>query len=99
MSEPDGKLFLVERRLPTITSSQLAMLQTALIDASDRLTRRGEPVRYVRSTFLPGEGRLLSVFQAASAEAVRTVNESAQAPYASLEPAIELALTSEAPAM
>lgn len=91
------KLFLVERRLPTITERELDMLQSALTDASARLSGRGEPVRYVRSTFLPVQGRLLSYFEAMSAEAVRTVNDSALAPFTSLEPAIELPEPSEAP--
>lgn len=83
-------LFLVEQRLPRITDSELTLLQSALIDASLRLTARGELVRYLGSTYLPGPGRLLSRFEAADAGAVRSVCESCQAPPMSLDAAVDL---------
>ncbi len=83
------KLFVVERRLPAVTPEGLAMLQAALADASRRLTTRGEVVRYLRSTYLPDQDRVLCLFEACSAEAVRVVNETAQAPYRSITAAVE----------
>jgi len=83
-------LFLVEQRLPRITDSELTLMQAALIDASLRLTARGELVRYLGSTYLLGPGRLLSRFDALNAEVVRIVCESSQAPLTSLEAAVEL---------
>lgn len=84
------RLFLVEQRLPKATDTELALLQATLIQACQRLTARGEAVRYLGSTYLPGPQRLLSLFKAATAEAVRTVSESSQMPATSLEAAIEL---------
>ena len=84
------RLFLVEQRLPRATHAELALLQATLTEACLRLTARGEAVRYLGSTYLPGPQRLLSLFEAATAEAVRTVSESSQVPAASLEAAIEL---------
>lgn len=81
-------MFIVERRMPTVSVADLAMLQEALIFVSDRLTSRGEPVRCLGSTFLPGQARLLTLFEAESAEAVRSVNENVHAPFVSLEAAI-----------
>jgi hypothetical protein len=83
------KLFVVERRLPAVTPEGLAMLQAALADASRRQTTRGEVVRYLRSTYLPEQDRVLCLFEAGSAEAVRVVNETAQAPYRSIVAAVE----------
>src|SRR5262249_17781288 len=80
-------LFLVEQRL-RIPDSELTLLQAALIDASLRLTARGEFVRYLRSTYLPGPGRLLSQFEALNPEVVRIVCESSQAPLTSLDAAV-----------
>ena len=82
-------LFLVEQRL-RITDSELTLLQAALVDASLRLTARGELVRYLGSTYLPGQGRLLSRFEAANAEVVRIVCENSQAPLRSLDAAVDL---------
>ena len=79
--------FLVERRMPNVSTADLALLHEALEFACDRLTARGEPVRCLGSTFLPGPARLLTLFQAEGAEAVRRVNENVHAPFLRLEAA------------
>jgi hypothetical protein len=84
------RLFLVEQRLPRVTDAELALLQATLAEACLRLTARGEVVRYLGSTYLPGPQRLLSLFEAATAETVKTVSDSSQMPATSLEAAIEL---------
>ncbi len=48
------------------------------------------PVSCVGSTFLPGQARLLTLFEGESAEAVRRVNENVHAPFISLEVAIKV---------
>ena len=84
------RLFLVEQRLPRVTDAELVLLQATLTEACLRLTARGEAVRYLGSTYLPGPQRLLSLFDAATAEAVRTVSDSSQVPATFLEAAIQL---------
>jgi len=83
-------MFLVERRMPNVTSADLALLHEALTFACGRLTSRGEPVACLGSAFLPGPARLLTAFEAESAEAVRAANESVHAPFHSLEPAMRI---------
>ena len=83
-------MFVVERRMPNVSTADLALLHEALRFACDRLTSRGEPVRCLGSTFLPGRARLLTLFEAGSAEAVRTVNENVHAPFLCLEAAVKV---------
>ena len=65
-------LYVVERRLPNAITADLVMVHEAIVFACERLTSRGEPVRCLGSTYLPGPGRLLSLFEAKIGEAVRT---------------------------
>lgn len=83
-------VYMVERELPGITDEQLAGAQRAAITSAQRSTTSGTPVRYIRSTFVPGEARLMCLFEAASPDAVRDVNESAGLPFTRIVGAMDL---------
>jgi hypothetical protein len=83
-------VFMVERELPGITLPQLAEAQKAAIDTSDRMSGEGKDVRYIRSTWVPGDSRVMCLFEAESAEHVREVNETAQIPFTRITEAMDL---------
>ena len=76
--------------MPMATQQEMSLLQDTLADACRRLSKRGETVNYLGSVLLASDQRLLSWFEAATAESVRTANENAQAPFVTLQLAIEL---------
>ena len=47
-------VYMVERDLPGIEMEQLAAAQKAAIETSNQFTADGKPVRYIRTTFVPG---------------------------------------------
>ena len=83
-------IYMVERELPGITNEGLAGAQQAAIASSQKSTTAGNPVRYVRSTFVPGEARCMCLFEASSAAAVRDVNEAAGLPFTRIVEAMDL---------
>lgn len=83
-------VYMVERNLAGITMPQLAGAQQAAITTARRFTADGTPVRYIRSTFVPGEARCMCLFDATSAEDVKKVNDAAELPYVRIVEALDL---------
>lgn len=83
-------IYMVERHLPGITTEQLAGAQRAAIESAQKSTTSGTPVRYIRSTFVPGEARCMCLFEAKTPDAVRDVNESAGLPFTRILEAVDL---------
>ena len=50
-------VYMVERELKGITLDQLTGAQKLAIQTSKEMTAQGKNVRYIRSTFVPGEAR------------------------------------------
>ena len=83
-------VYMVERELAGITTDGLAGAQRAAIASAQKSTTQGTPVRYIRSTFVPGEARCMCLFEAKSPDAVRDVNESAGLPFTRIVEAMDL---------
>ena len=83
-------VYLVERDLPGITMEQLASAQKRAIIVGKELTAEGREVRYIRSTFVPGEHRCMCLFEAPNPEHVREANERAEIPFIRIIPAEDL---------
>jgi hypothetical protein len=83
-------VFMVERELPGITLPQLADAQKAAIETSDRMSGEGKDVRYIRSTWVPGDSRVMCLFESDSSDRVREVNVTAGIPFTRIVEAMDL---------
>jgi hypothetical protein len=63
--------YLVEHYRPGLTTEALQDAAGRVRDAALALERRGIEIHYVRSTIVPGDEAFLSLFEAASEDAVR----------------------------
>lgn len=88
-------VFMVERDLPGVSMEQLADAQKKAIQAGKELTAQGRQVRYIRSTFVPGESKCMCLFEAADPELVREANVRGQIPFTRIVPAEDLTPRSE----
>jgi Nickel responsive protein SCO4226-like len=83
-------IYMVDRDLPGITMDQLAAAQKAAIETANTFTAEGNPVRYIRSTFVPSESHCMCLFEAGSPEVVKEVNDRAKIPYTRVVEAADL---------
>jgi hypothetical protein len=73
--------YVAERYLPGGTWEQVLDAARRVKRSTAELAAAGTPVRYLRSTFLPGDEACCCLFQAPSEDAVRQVNDRAQVPF------------------
>jgi hypothetical protein len=85
---------MVERVLPGATIDCLDGIRRAAENACRAFTSEGKPVRYLRSIFTPGESRCRCLFEVASGDLVRDVNEAAAIPYSRIILAVHFGLPS-----
>lgn len=85
------QVFMVERELPGIPMDQLAAAQQRAIQTAASMSSQGQPIRYLRTTFVPDSGRCMCLFESDSAERVEQLNRAAQIPFTSVMPALHLA--------
>jgi hypothetical protein len=83
--------YVVERHLPGFTGEQLPGAAALAKSASAEMSGEGTPVRYLRSTFIPGEDKCFCLFEAESAEAVKEANERAGLPFERVQEAVLVA--------
>jgi len=73
--------YLVERHLPGFTRDQLPAAAGATKRTTETMAQEGVPVRYLRSTFVPGEEKCFCLFDGPSVEAVKEANDRARLPF------------------
>ena len=70
--------------------SDLAAAQQLAIQTSKQCAAKGTPMRYIRSTFAPEDGRCMCLFEAANADSVKRLNDEAKLPYSRIIEALDL---------
>jgi hypothetical protein len=85
-------VYMVERLLPGATMEAVEAIQQAARETSEAFRTEGKPVRYLHSTFTPGESRCRCLFEAPTARVVQELNDAAQIPYSRIVVAIELTI-------
>ena len=83
-------VYMVERDLPGITLEQLGGAQKAAIETSQAFTSQGKQVRYIRSTWVPGDSRVMCLFEASTSQLVEEVNQKANIPFTRVVEAMDL---------
>jgi hypothetical protein len=83
-------VYMVERNLKGIAMNDLAAAQKAAISTANAYAAKGTPMRYIRSTFAPEDGRCMCLFEAASAADVKKLNDEAKLPYSRIVKALDL---------
>lgn len=83
-------VFMVERDLKGISMEDLAGAQQAAIRTAGEMTAAGDRISYIRSTFAPGDGRCMCLFDGQSEAQVRKLNDTAGLPYTRVVEALDL---------
>jgi len=83
-------VYMADRDLPGITLEQLADAQRRAIETSRRFSHESKPVRYIRSTFVPGEAHVMCLFEAAHPALVEEVNRAGGIPFVRVVEALDL---------
>ncbi len=72
--------YMVERTLPGYTGEQVADAAKSARQITAIMTGEGTPIRYLRSTFIPGEDKCYCLFDGPSPDVVQTANDRAGLP-------------------
>lgn len=75
------RTYMVERDLPGVRMDDLGAAQKRAIDTARDMTRDGTQISYLRSAFVPGDGRCMCLFRAQDAGQVEELNRRAQIPF------------------
>lgn len=87
--------FVLERRVPEMTSADLASLHAALVEAAERLAAESPRVACARTIYVPSEGRWIAVFEAETPDSVHRAAQIAQLPPGEVLRAVEMTVTSQ----
>jgi hypothetical protein len=82
--------FVVKRDLPGITPEALQSAGLRAKTCCAEMTSEGQPVRWIRSFFLPETAQTHCYFEGATKEAVEEANTRAQIPFTLVTAVVEM---------
>ncbi len=82
--------YVVKRDLPGITPEALMSAGFRAKTCCAEMTQEGQPVRWIRSFFLPETAQTHCYFEAPSPDAVKEANERARIPFTQIIEVMEL---------
>ena len=83
--------YMVERHLPGIKTEELAGAAARAKETTAKMTEEGTPVRYLRSTFIPGEEKCYCLFEGPNEDSIREANQRAEIPFERVTEAMHIA--------
>ncbi len=83
-------LFVVERDLPGITSEELQSAGLRAKSCCAEISDEGQPVRWIRSFFLPERSGTHCYFEANNKEVVEEANQRARIPFTRILEVVEM---------
>jgi hypothetical protein len=83
-------VYLVDRAVHGATMERLEVLRNRTAEMCRVVATQGKAIRYLRSTFAPGDSRCECLFEAANSELVRQVNDASGFAYERIMLAIDL---------
>jgi hypothetical protein len=92
--------YMVERVLPEATIDAIEAIRRTAEKACADFASMGKTVRFLRSTFTPGDSHCRCLFQGPTVELIQELNDAAQIPYSRIVIAVEFpgdAETKESP--
>ena len=83
-------MFVVERDLPGITPEQLKSAGLRAKSCCAEISEEGQPVRWIRSFFVPERSGTYCYFEARDRAVVEEANQRARIPFTRISEAIEM---------
>ena len=82
--------FVVKRDLPGVTPEALQSAGLRAKTCCVEMTQEGQPVRWIRSFYLPETAQTHCYFEAASKDAVEEMNKRARIPFSQINEVVEM---------
>ena len=90
-------IYMVESYASNASGAELSASAARAKEATDRMTAEGRRVRYLSSTFLPGDETIFRFFDGSSVEDIREASERAEISFERIVEAVPVSPADEDP--